>query len=147
MTRINVGIAPEELCDRHLLAEYRELPRMVPHAHFRLKRFAGTGARPALPTLNTGHMAYFLPYGPWLQARFLALVSEMRFRGFNPTLDWRPYPEHPAFRQEMPEEHERIGRTLLMVRLRERLGNGMKCTWTRRTAPDWTQSQPSCARV
>lgn len=135
MTRINLGIKPAELCDQHLIAEYRELPRMRAFAQSRLDRLNGPGPRPEAPTLGTGHMAYFTPYGVSLEQRFTALVEEMRYRGFEPNLAWRPYPDR--FNQVISPEHERQGRRLLQQRLREKLANGMKSTWTRRQRPAW----------
>jgi len=38
MTRINIGILPHDLTDQHLLAEFRELPR-IPN---RVKKFVNS---------------------------------------------------------------------------------------------------------
>lgn len=96
MTRINV-IDPTELTDQHLLAEYRELPRIF------------TLARPLRPRevvpsyrLGAGHVKFFYPRTGWLAARQAALIRECLSRGFDiqhktppapvPGLDgdWRP---------------------------------------------------------
>lgn len=137
MTRINLGIKPAELCDAHLIAEYRELPRMRQFAIDRLQRFGDTGPRPDLPTLGTGHMAYFIPYGASLQERFSGLVDEMQYRGFAPQLPWRDYPQE--FSHHISPRHEKLGRDLLKARLIDKLHAGMRCVWTRRRRPDWTQ--------
>ena len=50
MTRINVGICEEELCDQHLVAEYRELPRLFGHIP--------KGPIPGCFTLGRGHVNY-----------------------------------------------------------------------------------------
>ena len=136
MTRINLGIDPTELCDQHLIAEYRELPRMRAFAQGRLDRYGSTGPRPVEPTLGTGHMAYFIPYGASLQNRYNGLVDEMVYRGFTPNHPWRDYPG--AFAQIITPHHEKIGRHILQARLIEKLHNGMKSTWTKRRRPDWT---------
>lgn len=75
MTRINV-VPPSELCDKHLLAEYRELPRV-----FAL-------ARPCLDApkeyvLGRGHVKFFYDKLGFLEDRFDMIVSECKKRGFN----------------------------------------------------------------
>lgn len=76
MTRINV-IPPEELCNQHLLAEWRELPRMT--------WFAGKAVSKDIPkeyTLGAGHMKFFLDKGIFLEKRHFALTRELVKRGF-----------------------------------------------------------------
>lgn len=74
MTRINVGVDPSELCDQHLIAEYRELPRLwnlktktVPPLHFKL---------------GTGHVLWCAQYQGMLADRYILIVKEMKARGF-----------------------------------------------------------------
>lgn len=85
MTRINC-IPPAELTPAHLVAEYRELPRI-----FGLVRSAITrGERPDDPRnpkvyrLGSGHMRFFYPRLGWLLARQRALIAEMLARGYSP---------------------------------------------------------------
>lgn len=85
MTRINV-VPPQELSRQHLLAEYRELPRV-----FGLVRKAqGRGATPAdftIPTdytLGRGHVTFFYNKLLWLSWRHIHLVNEMVSRGYEP---------------------------------------------------------------
>lgn len=106
---------------------------MQPFAFQRLARYNGYGPRPQTPTLNTGHMAYFLPFGPWLEAHWLSLREEMRRRGFKPTLTWRPYP----FQEPMPSSHMDLGRPLLQARILQRLSTMKTVTWTSTTPPLW----------
>jgi hypothetical protein len=76
MTRINV-LPPEELCNQHLLAEWRELPRMA--------WFAGKAASKDAPreyTLGAGHMKFFLDKGIFLENRHTDLTKELLRRGF-----------------------------------------------------------------
>jgi hypothetical protein len=76
MTRINPGIPPSELADCHLIAEYRELPRMVAFSK-KVKRI------PELDfCLGTGHMKSVVRYGAYLVDRHRELIAEMRYRGF-----------------------------------------------------------------
>lgn len=77
MTRINV-VPVEELCNKHLLAEYRELPRV-----FKLARPCHDA--PKQYTLGAGHVKFFYDKLGWLLARQRALVNEMTRRGFKPT--------------------------------------------------------------
>ena len=139
MTRINIGIPTQHLCDQHLVAEYRELPRMHPFAVARLAKYGSTGPRPTLPTLNAGHMAYFIPYGQWLQLRFIDLLCEMTHRGFTSTLMWREYSHQ--FADDIPEEHEMLAAPILQERIRLRL-TGMKPRWTLRDPPAWVDPVP-----
>lgn len=83
MTRINL-IDPKELCRQHLIAEYRELPRI-----FNLVRYAiARGERPDDPrnpsryVLGSGHCRFFYSRLGWLSDRFSALVEEMQRRGY-----------------------------------------------------------------
>lgn len=81
MTRINV-VKPRELGNRHLLAEYRELPRV-----FRLARawFDRGGQVEELPreyTLGKGHVMFFYDKGLWLFNRQFDLYGECLERGF-----------------------------------------------------------------
>jgi deoxyribonuclease (pyrimidine dimer) len=77
MTRINC-IPVEELHDKHLLAEYRELPRI-----FKLAR---TGNDiPDTYRLGTGHVKFFYNKLKYLEDRQRQLISECLRRGFNIT--------------------------------------------------------------
>jgi deoxyribonuclease (pyrimidine dimer) len=109
VTRINC-IAPNELTDAHLGAEYRELPRvfaLVFAAHQRGER-PDDARNPAQYTLGAGHVRFFYNKLAWCAARYYALVQECRARGrkvsfgeLGPTAqlvpeewwgDWKPTP-------------------------------------------------------
>lgn len=77
MTRINV-VPVETLCDQHLLAEWRELPRMNGFAE---KCVDGT--IPKSYVLGAGHMKFFLDKGIFLENRHKELTTELIKRGFN----------------------------------------------------------------
>lgn len=79
MTRINV-VPVRELCDQHLLAEWRELPRMRSYAE---KTKSAASDIPAGYTLGEGHMKFFLDKGLFLENRHAELTSELLLRGFN----------------------------------------------------------------
>ncbi len=80
MTRINT-IPAEKLADQHLIAEYRELPRIFPKARA-LKPFE------SVPTyrLGKGHVLFFYDKLQWLSDRHQQLVRECQNRGFRVTL-------------------------------------------------------------
>lgn len=75
MTRINV-IPPAALTDQHLIAEYRELPRV-----FALARPA-PDAPPAY-TLGAGHVRFFYGRTGYLSRRQADIIAECQSRGFN----------------------------------------------------------------
>jgi deoxyribonuclease (pyrimidine dimer) len=84
MTRINC-VPVSELVDKHLLAEYRELPRL---RHL----------KPRVSSINQyvlgkGHCIFFLDKGKYLESRHSELCNEMKRRGFTVNLpelklDW-----------------------------------------------------------
>lgn len=85
MTRINC-VPPQELVRQHLIAEYRELPRV-----FGLVRAAqargltpATLRAPERYVLGTGHVLFFYSRLMWLSRRYGALVGEMERRGYSP---------------------------------------------------------------
>jgi deoxyribonuclease (pyrimidine dimer) len=85
MTRINC-IPPNELAGQHLVAEYRELPRV-----FALVRAAiARQERPDDPRtprqyrLGAGHIRFFYSRLGYLAGRQAALVAEMKARGYQP---------------------------------------------------------------
>lgn len=85
MTRINC-IPPAELTGQHLVAEYRELPRI-----FALVRAAiNRGEQPDDPRnpleyrLGAGHVRFFYSRLGYLAKRQAALVAEMQARGYRP---------------------------------------------------------------
>lgn len=74
MTRINV-VPVKELCDKHLLAEYRELPRV-----FALARHCPDA--PKEYVLGAGHVKFFYDKLNFLIDRFHRIVEECYERGF-----------------------------------------------------------------
>jgi len=121
MTRINL-VPPAELSDRHLIAEYRELPRV-----FGLMRaYAARSDSQELPgsyTLGKGHVRFFYDKGAFLYRRQVQLILEMKRRGFNPKFDdpygllegvpdrllgdYDPSPEALAINRQRIEERSR----------------------------------------
>ena len=82
MTRINV-VDPSLLSDKHLGAEYRELPRVFGLVAQAVAR----GESPDDPrnpreyVLGTGHVRFFYPRLEYVARRFHALVLECERRG------------------------------------------------------------------
>lgn len=82
MTRINCGIPPKELVDKHLLAEHREIKR-IPNAICK-----GRAIVDNIPTnfrLGSGHVKFFYDKGLYLKNRYEDIYKECKNRGFNIT--------------------------------------------------------------
>lgn len=107
MTRINC-VPVEELSGPHLIAEYRELPRVFALAQKAAER--KSFAQPDAYTLGKGHLLFFYTRLDYLMQRHHALINEMKRRGYKPTFtgvnrtdfpdipedywnDWTPTPE------------------------------------------------------
>ena len=82
MTRINL-VDPATLHSKHLLAEYRELPRIFNLVQLAHVNHGGLPRnRPTEYTLGTGHVVFFYDKLEWLDERFDKLVRECIKRGF-----------------------------------------------------------------
>lgn len=110
MTRINC-VPPAELCRQHLVAEYRELPRVFSGAQRAIQSgYFPLSAAPETYRLGAGHVRFFYARLEYCAHRHALLVSEMRARGYRPTIvrpdifwrglvpaeywqDWEPTPE------------------------------------------------------
>jgi hypothetical protein len=82
MTRINCGIPPAELTDKHLLAEHREIvriPNCVAKGRYSLKN------QPQEFKLGTGHVKFFYNKLKYLLERYKTIYEECIKRGFNVT--------------------------------------------------------------
>lgn len=110
MTRINV-VPPADLTDAHLLAEYRELPRI-----FSAKPPAS--ATPSRYVLGTGHVNFFYSRTGWLSRRQAALIAECLSRGFDISHREPPAPIPGRDGDWTPDE---AAIALNLSRLRERL--------------------------
>lgn len=99
MTRINC-IPPQQLCQQHLVAEYRELPRIfgcVVKAVLRGEA-ADDARNPPAYVLGKGHVRFFYPHLGYLARRQASIVAEMQHRGI--TTNFTPprredYPQVP----------------------------------------------------
>ena len=95
MTRINV-VDPATLSRQHLVAEYRELPRIFALSYAAQQRGEDPATHPQEYTLGKGHVKFFYTRLGWLTKRFHALVAEMLKRGYNPTYQTTPEFAHKA---------------------------------------------------
>ena len=92
MTRINL-VDPTHLTDKHLLAEYRELPRIFTS----VRKLIYQGKYPfdvEIPDqycLGKGHCKFFYDKVNWLKTRYTALARELNRRGcgINEDLYWK----------------------------------------------------------
>lgn len=127
MTRINC-IPVTELSDKHLVAEYRELPRVFGLVTKAIQR----GERPDDPrnpteyTLGKGHVRFFYPRLGYCERRFQALAQEMVRRGMKPQYghvlrswenvtrgfyeDWTPTPAAQALNRQRIADKQRLSR-------------------------------------
>jgi hypothetical protein len=121
MTRINVGIDPKELCDQHLVAEYRELPR--------LWKFVPKSKPPTEFKLGSGHVLWCHKYSGMLYDRYNMLVEEMRYRGF--TVNYPTAPEWAKYGLRPTDLEISKARVLLLERINDKLKN-IKPRWKNR---------------
>lgn len=114
MTRINC-VPVQELHNKHLVAEYRELPRVfkLAVAYFDKHGFPPPDA-PTVYTLGKGHVKFFYTRLGYCIDRFHQLVREMDLRGYHPqfrnvqpfyvplswSVRWNPTPEALALNRE-----------------------------------------------
>lgn len=92
MTRINL-VPPQELTGKHLVAEYRELPRIYTLARSHYERFGGCfDDCPREYKLGKGHMKFFVNKLLFLKKRQESIIWEMLTRGYEPRFD-DTYPE------------------------------------------------------
>lgn len=82
MTRINCGIPPKTLHNKHLIAEHREIkriPNVIKSGRYSLKN------QPLVFTLGEGHVKFFYDKLEFLRKRYISLYDECIARGFNVT--------------------------------------------------------------
>lgn len=125
MTRINV-IPVHELADQHLMAEYRELPRV-------LKQKINIDGASHTYLLGKGHVKWAALHLGYIYNRYYELVSEMKYRGFNTSFDHieRPQIENPY---NVTDTDIKINRERILDRIRSKPS---WYKWTKRNKPDW----------
>lgn len=132
MTRVNVGINPYELCDQHLLSEYKELPRV-----FRQYK----GKAPEQFTLGTGHVLWCAKRPIYMRHRYLTIVTELQHRGY--TLKYlEPFNIEAKEEPYVTAEEWLRARELLQLRIQDRLSTmKRKPKWINRSRPAWTHDK------
>lgn len=117
MTRINVGVFPRELSDRHLLAEHREIKR-IPN-NIRSGKFNMNGI-PKEFTLGTGHVKFFYDKLLYLRKRYKRIYAECCKRKFKVTYYGNAWNEMPE--QLMNDYVERPqDREIILERIKSKL--------------------------
>ena len=117
MTRINVGVQPEELNDQHLIAEHREIkriPNCVAKGKYNMEGI------PDKFKLGTGHVKFFYDKLLYLKRRYDSLFDECRKRGFNVqnySNAWRGSPRH-LMNDYTPTDRDRA---IIRQRIKEKL--------------------------
>ena len=84
MTRINV-IPVTELCNKHLFAEWREMPRLVANLNASLSRKGKPFQLAEIPPeykLGAGHVKFFFDKFEYLHERHKQLTQELLKRGY-----------------------------------------------------------------
>ena len=117
MTRINVGILPSELGNKHLIAEHREIkriPNCVSKGRYNLDN------QPKLFKLGTGHVKFFYDKLLYLKRRYDSLYDECIKRGFNVQYYGSAWDNIPnKFMNDYhPNQHDR---DIILKRINERL--------------------------
>lgn len=121
MTRINASIQPYELTDQHLLAEIRELPRILNTVKSGKAKIEN---KTDIFKLGSGHVTFFYPRLQFLVLRHKSLIKEANFRQFN-TLNYKESYENLPKHLLNDWKPSNAVRELLKERVNERLG-GMK---------------------
>lgn len=104
MTRINV-VPPEKLFNLHILAEYRELPRVFTLAAQAAAKGSNWKRRqPLIYTMGPGHVLFFYDRLRWLAERHKLLVAELLARGYEPKFREDLYKK---WRKQIPKEYWR----------------------------------------
>jgi len=117
MTRINVGIPPAELTDKHLLAEHREIKR-IPNCIAKGKY--NMDGIPDRFKLGKGHVKFFYNKLTYLFLRYVKLHLECKYRGFNVqnySKAWDNLPEE-LLNHYKPTKRDRL---IVQQRINERL--------------------------
>lgn len=134
MTRINV-VPPYELSDQWLLAEYRELPRVI-------KQDISTIDAPKHYCLGKGHVKWAKNHSFWLILRYLDITQEMIERGFKVNFSYDAL--YQVYESSIKEENDNnyIPTTLDMTINRLRLIEKYKLKpnfyrWTNSVKPNY----------
>jgi deoxyribonuclease (pyrimidine dimer) len=116
MTRINASIRPIQLTDQHLLAEIRELPRILNTIKSGKAKIEN---KTDVFKLGSNHTTFFYGRLKYLVDRHKDLVNEANFRRFN-TLDYsESYKDLP--KHLFNDWNDAEAKPILAERIKERL--------------------------
>lgn len=122
MTRINSSIKPYELCDKHLIAEYREITR-VPNLAL---NWLNNGKKSDIPDcfrLGNGHVKFFYNKIKYLHLRFLDIKKELIKRGFDANIEDSRFNSLKDTELYNDWKETKKSRDLICKRIYERLEN------------------------
>lgn len=127
MTRINT-IPPQELCDKHLMAELREITR-IPNTIKSGKAIIND--IPDTFRLGSGHVKFFYNKLLYLKNRYYSLYDECLFRGFNVSDNKNSFDDlpKPLMNDWVPTEESII---LIKERISERMATMKNIKYTNR---------------
>lgn len=117
MTRINCGIPVEELTNKHLMAEHREIkriPNCVAKGRYNLKE------QPSVFTLGKGHVKFFYDKLGYLKKRYELLYAECVKRNFKVQYygdAWNNIPIH-LMKDYLPTQADKA---LIRQRIKEKI--------------------------
>jgi len=117
MTRVNVGIPPIELTNKHLIAEHREIKR-IPNSV--KKGRCNLNNIPDSFRLGKGHVSFFYDKLLYLKNRYEELYLECLYRKFNVGYygsAWDDVPIH-LMNDYLPTEKDK---EIIRERIKERL--------------------------
>lgn len=117
MTRINC-VPVEELSRQHLVAEYRELPRVFSLARKAAQRGFQASDGPKDYVLGQGHVLFFYTRLKYLALRQQQLVQEMLRRGYQPNFTGSLFEEHADIPAYMWNDWQPSENALLLNRQR-----------------------------
>ena len=122
MTRINV-VPVEELTREHLVAEYKELPRVFGLVRSAIERgeMPNDKRNPDTYRLGSGHVRFFYPRLGFIVERHKKLVDEMLKRGYvvnypeppNHDIGQEWFGNYSATQDALEENRNRIAERLL----------------------------------
>lgn len=136
MTRINL-IPVKELSDQHLIAEYRELPRVI-------KQKIDISNAPEKYCLGKGHVKWAKKHTMFILYRYGEICNEMKHRGFKFNYEWSTLAYY-AMQQFGPEIFTTYDVTNKDIKLsRSRIIEKIKqkpdwYRWTNRPRPDYAK--------
>lgn len=126
MTRINANIDPADLCDQHLIAEYREMVRIP---NFVLKHPIKLNTIPDTYRLGTGHVKFFYNKIRFLHHRFVHIKMVMHSRNIKNNMEDDSFVKvsqlHPEYYRNANLNY---ANTIVIERIIERINNMSKVT-------------------